>query len=296
MEEITINLQELVDKELAGTIKNLDFTKTWTNVVLLPIYRIEYLIKSSKHTINGYNIDEACYYGQLMRIRAFLAWERRLVCAHLLNRELASIFGRILLEDNITLQYFLLHPEKLDNYRKSAFKAERDFEQKILQNRTERKETDQLTYEWEDGLLQSIRRAYATIGLTSEEIHNSKIPQSPQILEMAKEVNLEGMYIAYRVDCHSTHGDWFDISRYFLEEKDGMFFPRFIEDATDIRQLNPILKIVYDTIIKFLDMVEGHGVEMKDDLNEDITIIDILDTMHHNFLHHRTIRTDLDTF
>ena len=295
MEKIIINLNELVDKELAGTIKNHDFTQTWTNVVLLPIYRIEYLINSSKHSVSGYNLDQAFYYGQLIRIRAFLLWERRLVCAHLLNRELASIFCRILLEDNITLQFYLLHPEKLDDYRKSAFKAESEFENQILKNREERTEPDQLKSDWEDGLLNSIRRAYATVGLTSEQIHNSRIPQSPQIREMAKEVNLETMYTAYRMECHSTHGDWFDISRYFLEEKDGLFFPRFTEDSVDIRLLNPILQIVYKTLFEFLDLVEGHGVDMNGDLNEDNMIITTLDMMHLNFLNHRPLTMDIET-
>ena len=50
MGEITINLNELLLKEAQGSLTNSDFTKVWTDVVMMPIYRIEYIITTSKHT------------------------------------------------------------------------------------------------------------------------------------------------------------------------------------------------------------------------------------------------------
>ena len=102
MGEITINLNELLLKEALGSLKNNDFTKVWTDVVMMPIYRIEYIITTSKHTETGYDLDQAFYYGLLNRIRAFLCYERRIVCEQLINLELSSILSRVILEDNIS--------------------------------------------------------------------------------------------------------------------------------------------------------------------------------------------------
>lgn len=294
---ITIDLNELLALEAQGTLKNLDFTRIWTDVVCMPMYRIEYILANSKHTADGYDLDQAFYYGQLNRIRAYLSYERRIVCAQLMNMELSSIFNRVILEDNITLQYFIRHPDKLDDYRKSAFKAEKEFEEIIYKKREERKEIgkeDPLTHDWEDRMLRSIHRAYATIGYNAEDAKNTKLPKAPQILDMARNVDLEIMYTTYRLECHSTHGDWFDISRYFLEEKDGRFFPRFKEDGVDIRKLNPILQIVYKSLVEFLSIVVGHGLNIAEELEGDLRIIKAFDMMHHNFLNHRALMTDIN--
>lgn len=295
MDKITINLNELLLKETLGSLKNNDFTKVWTDVVMMPIYRIEYIMTTSKHTETGYDYDQALYYGLLNRIRAFLIYERRIVCEQLINLELSSIFSRIILEDNITLQYFLRHPEKLDDYRKSCFKAEICFEDRVLKNRTERKETDPALHEWEDRLLKSVNRAYATIGMTSEQIRSVKLPKPPQVLEMAREVDMEIMYTSYRLESHSAHGDWFDISRYFLEERDGKFYPRFTEDGTDIRKLNPMLFVVYKSLSEFVRTVKGHGIDVsiEKEFDGDQRIIRTLEQMHVNFLNKRSLITDL---
>ncbi len=296
MGEITINLNELLLKEALGSLKNNDFTKVWTDVVMMPIYRIEYIITTSKHTETGYDLDQAFYYGLLNRIRAFLCYERRIVCEQLINLELSSIFSRVILEDNITLQYFLKHPEKLDDYRKSCFKAEICFEDRVLKNRAERKEPDPAMYEWEERLLRSVNRAYSTIGMTSEQIRSMKLPKAPQVLEMAKEVDLEIMYTSYRLESHSAHGDWFDVSRYFLDEKDGKFYPRFTEDRADIRKLNPMQFIVYKSLSEFIRTVKGHGIDMsiEKDFDGDQKIIRTLEQMHDNFLNKRPLGTNLE--
>ena len=44
--EIDLHLDELIEKGRDGTVKNIDFTKIWCNVALLPAYRIEYIITS----------------------------------------------------------------------------------------------------------------------------------------------------------------------------------------------------------------------------------------------------------
>ena len=38
--EIDLHLDELIEKGRDGTVKNIDFTKIWCNVALLPAYRI----------------------------------------------------------------------------------------------------------------------------------------------------------------------------------------------------------------------------------------------------------------
>ena len=59
MSGTTINLTELLIKEMEGTLRNEDFTRIWTDVVMMPIYRIEYIISNSKHTEIGYDRDMA---------------------------------------------------------------------------------------------------------------------------------------------------------------------------------------------------------------------------------------------
>ncbi|QUA54032.1 DUF5677 domain-containing protein [Aristaeella lactis] len=284
MKEISIDLNELLIKEADGSLKSDDFDMLWTNIVMLPIYRIEYIINTSKHTETGYDIDQAFYYGLLNRIRAFLCYERRIVCKHLLNLELSSILNRSVLEDNITLRYFLNHPEELDDYRKSCFRAEIEFEDIIYKNRENRKE-DPVMYNWEEELLRSIHRAYSTIGLNSEQIRSFRLPKSPMILDMAREVDLEIAYTSYRMECHSTHGDWFDISRYFLIEKEGKFYPRFAEDYADIRKFSPMLLLVYETIHSFINTVLGHGIDkcIEDEIQKDIIMIQKFEHMHFNY-------------
>ena len=284
--EVTIDLSELLEKEATGTLKNDDFSRVWTNVVMMPIYRIEYIIRESNHTKAGYNLDEAFYYGLLNRIRAFLCYERRIVCAKLLNLELCSVINRIILEDNISLRYFIIHHEKLDDYRKSCFRGEIEFEDQILKNREERKHDDPIIYKWEEGLLDSIKRAYSTVGLTSEQIRTIRIKQPPKVQDMAKEVDLDILYTSYRLECHSTHGDWFDISRYFLQEKDGLFFPRFEEDKIDIRKINPMLLPTCETILFFLQKIKGHGLDesVNSEIYKDIQLIQDFDRMHFNYI------------
>ena len=293
MPEVTINLNGLLIKEAQGTLQNVDFTRIWTDVVLMPMYRIEFIIRNSKHTEVGYDRNMAFYYGMLNRIGMYLAWERRLVCKQLMNLELSSIFGRVVLEDNITLQYYLRHQEKLEDYRKSSFKAEKALEDNIKANMEARDTPDLDMSQMEDRMLRSIYRAYATAGLSSEDIHNERLPSLPQVATMAKEVDVEQLYNTYRIECHATHGDWFDISRYFLEERDGRFYPRFVEDGTDIRKLNPLLEIGYKTLFEFVGILDGHGLDIEDDLMADLKLIKDFDYMHFNFINKKPIATGL---
>ena len=286
METKTINLNDLIVKYSNSELRNDDFTKMWTKVVMLPLSRIEYIISESAHTKNGYDIDQALYYGILNRIGKVLSFERRLVCCDMLDMEFAQIISRILLEDNIVLEYFLRHPEKLDEYRKSAFKAEKEYEDFIIKNREERVENDKVMFEWEEGLLKSIHKAYASAGLTSETTHASRLPSPPKVKTMAEEVGLGDFYSVYKMQCHAAHGDWYGIYEQYLREENGKYFPSFTKKKPDIRIMNPMLRFVYKTLLEFIDYNKGHCLkpELKDELNDDDRLIQNLDTMHFNFL------------
>ena len=125
--EIICNgIDELIQKNENHSVKNEDFTKIWCDLAMLPAHRIEYIISSSLHTLKGYTKNEAVIYGQLMRIYRMLCFQRRLVCKHVMTTALAGFFERMILEDNINLQYFILHYEDslLNNFRLNSLKPE----------------------------------------------------------------------------------------------------------------------------------------------------------------------------
>jgi hypothetical protein len=116
--ELEIDLGELFELEANETLKNEDFTRIWTNVVGLPMSRFEYVIKSSEHTTNGYDKDQAVFYGLLVHIYMTLSYMRRTTCKRVIDINTAQFYNRTLLESNTRLLYFLHHPEEIDTFRK----------------------------------------------------------------------------------------------------------------------------------------------------------------------------------
>lgn len=106
---ISNDFKELIQKGEDKALKNDDFTKAWRDLVMLPLYRIEYIIQTSLNTEKGYNKDEAVIYGFLMRIYKMLCFQRRLVCNRIMSSEIASFFERMLLEDIINFEYYILN-------------------------------------------------------------------------------------------------------------------------------------------------------------------------------------------
>lgn len=87
---INNDFNKLIQKGEDKALKNDDYTKAWSNLVMLPAYRIEYIIQTSLHTEKGYNKDEAVIYGFLIRIYKILCFQRRLVCNRIMSSEIAS--------------------------------------------------------------------------------------------------------------------------------------------------------------------------------------------------------------
>lgn len=291
--KIIFGINELFIKEESKTLENSDFTRVWLDIVMLPMIQIESFISNSAHTKAGYTRDQAVIYGLLLRIYKTLTMERRIVCAQLINRQLATMFSRVLLEDNINLQYYIRHPEKIDDFCKSCVKAEQELAALIDKRRSESAETwTETMLKWEDGLMESVNRGLSIAGVT----RNDKLPRTPDMKTKAKDVGLEELYTSYRIECHVIHGDWFDIARYSMTEKDGRFYPKFEIDGTDIRQFNPILEIVYKSLDDFITLYQGHGIDLSitEELKKDVTVIHNFDVMHFNFLHHVPLITELE--
>ena len=294
---ISNGVNELLYKNKLNTVENSDFSKLWCDVVMLPAYRIEYLIQISLHTQNGYNRDEAVIYGFLMRIFRNLCLQRRLVCARLMTSELAAFWERILLEDSINLQYFILNHKssKLAEFRLHSLRPEAFFEE-IINDDIANNNGEQSP--WQKRLLDSIYNTYAEAGVTYEEVRKSKV-RIPSISDKFRDTGNKRLYdIGYRTKCHNVHGDWVDLTKNYLvyNTDSNSFSPNFCEYEADLRQLNPVLIICCDTIIKFIEGFSGHGISQSlcKEISIDQNLIATFDQMHDNYLNKRDLLNEID--
>ncbi len=297
---IEIDFNDIIEKEMNGTLSNNDFTKQWCNLAALTIYRIEYIIRNSKHTSVGYTKDEAVIYGQLVRLFKLLCFQRRLVCTHLMTVTLASFFERMLIEQIINLEFYIKNYDNkqlLNNYRLNSLKPEVYFEKAIHDDiSSHRTNSDFLA--WQNRLLDSIHQTYKETGTSYEELQHLHI-KIPNIHDKFCDTRNERLYdIEYRTKCHDIHGDWVDLLQNYLDydESTSYFKPKFDDNQADIRQLNPILIICYNMIRAFLTDFPGHELpaNLFTDINTDIKVIATLDNMHHNFINHKKILTGVD--
>lgn len=293
--QISINLHELVKKESDGTLTNEDFTRIWTDVVSLPIYRFEYVIRTSKHTAVGYDKNQAVFYGLLVHIFKTLCNMRRIVCKRVIDVYVANFHIRTLVESCTRLLYFLDHPEEVDIFRKNSIKPELKFKKIILDNMNSR---DKDFYcgesEYEENLLKSIQESLDS----AEYDGNEAIPKLHNMYEMMQDQDLTIMYTPYASSSHFVHCDWSAIFKYYLDENGGKYYPCFDDYEVDIRLLNPILLLCYHTLRIFLLKYPGHCVEQSllDDIKFDKNIIVMLERMHHNYLHKMPLETDIEQF
>lgn len=287
-EIISNDFKDLFEKNDSNTLKNEDFTRVWTDVVTMPMLRFEEVIRKSQHTFKGYDLDQAVIYGLIMRIYKFLAYSRRITCKRLNVRTTAAIISRNIMESNVNLRYLIKYPNKLDDYRKSSLKSEKEFEELIQNNRSKgTKEENDSFAEYEDGLLKYISEAY----LSADMSQGKKIPKLEDMRKKMNNVGLSNLYASYSTDSHSVHGDWIDTEKNFLKKENGRYYPNFDDYEVDIRQLNPILEVCYESLIYFLDNYPGHGITdvTVENLKEEIQIIMDFDHWHHNFLNGRSL-------
>lgn len=300
--KIIINdILELCEEDKKHGVKNIDFTRIWCDFALLPIYRIEYFIKTSLHTHKGYDKNEAVVYGQLMRIYRMLCFQRRLTCKRVMTTELAGFFERIIIEDSINLQYYILNYNNdsvLDDFRVHSLRPEAFFEETICDDIAEN--NGQIT-EWQKKLLDSIHSTYNKTGLTGisfKEIKEAKIKTLPIWKKFLATGNQRLYNIVYRAKSHSIHGDWVDFTLNYLcyNEDTLTFSPNFQEFQADIRQLNPALLVCYESLKKFLESFPGHGLpqDLYTEISDDQNLLLLLDDMHANFLSNRRLLDGID--
>ncbi len=295
---ISADINELIQKNESNTIQNDDFTKTWCDLVMLPAAHIEYIIQTSVHTHKGYNRDEAVIYGQLIRIQKMLCFQRRLVCKRIMTTELAGFFERMILEDNINLQYFVLNYQssQLNDFRVHSLKPEVFFEKSI---NDDIKKNGGKTSSWQTKLLSSIHNTYNKAGISYEEVRRNKT-KVPNISDKFRSTGNQRLYdIAYRTKCHTIHGDWVDITQNYLNyhKASDTFSPNFQEHEADIRQLNQVLITCCDTITKFIKDFSGHGIsqDLCTEVAEDQQLIVLLEEMHDNFLNKRDLLDGIES-
>lgn len=294
------DIVELYEKDKKHELKNDDFTRIWCDVVMLPIYRIEYIINTSLHTQKGYNKNEAVIYGQLMRLYRLLCFQRRLTCKRVMTTELAGLFERMIMEASINLQYYILNYDDsvLEDFRVNSLRSEALFEESI---RDDIAECDGHISEWQEKLLDSIHSTYDKAGKSGtsfEEIKNAKT-KIPSIWEKFRATGNQRLYnIVYRSKCHSIHGDWVDFTENYLNynEDSFSFSPNFQEFQADIRQLNPVLLACYEALKKFLSDFQGHGLPQNiyAEISNDQNLIILLENIHVNFLNKRNLFEGID--
>lgn len=295
-EIICNSIDELIQKNENHSVKNEDFTKIWCDLAMLPAYRIEYIISSSLHTLKGYTKNEAVIYGQLMRIYRMLCFQRRLVCKHVMTTALAGFFERMILEDNINLQYFILHYEDslLNDFRLNSLKPEAFFEEVINSDIVK---ADGQISSWQSELLNSIHSTYNKAGTSYEEVRKTRA-KLPNISEKFRATGNQRLYdIGYRTKCHDIHGDWVDFTQNYLNynRNSNTFTPNFQEYDADFRQLNPILIICCDTLKKFIKDFSGHGLSQHlcTEITEDQHLILLLEEMYDNFRSKKDLLTGI---
>lgn len=294
---ISNNINELLQKNESNNVKNGDFTKTWCDIALLVASHIEFIVQTSLHTQNGYNKNEAVIYGQLMRIFRLLCYQRRLVCKQLMTTILAGFFERMLLEGNINLQYFIFNykESELNDFRLNSLKAEVFFEETI--NDDVCQNGGHLS-PWQSSLLNSIHNTYDKAQTTYEEVRKSKV-RLPNISQKFINTGNQKLYdVAYRTKCHDIHGDWVDFTQNYLtyDKSTNTFSPNFQEYKADLRQLNPILIICCDTLIKFIKHFPGHGLSQNicDELNQSKQLVILLENMHYNFINKKDLLENIN--
>lgn len=308
IEENPIQLGEIIENQLIGllakeenkTIQNIDFTEAWSYIVMLPLSRLEYLIRESNHTKKGYTREQAIIYGLLTRIMHLLLDARNIICARLLTRELATFYQRAIFESIVNMLYLVKKND--DSYRSfiyNGLKAEIEFEDTICNNISKGifDNAEDSIKEYQAGLLDSIRRTYRLSGTSSEEIR--KFKQSfPSFRDRADFVGYGDAYYTFKIESHAVHGDWVDLYENHLISDDGFrtFQPKFEEKESDIRQLNPLLQILYEALISFINNYVGHGIDNSiiEELEADNILIKNFDRMHFNYLHKRPLLEGTD--
>ncbi len=224
----------------------------------------------------------------MIRIYKFLCYSRRITCARLNVRTTAAIISRNIMESSVNLQYLIKHPDKLNEYRKSSLKPEKEFEELIKKNRSKRtKEENELYAEYENRILRSISETYHVANMSPDE----KIPKLDTMRDRMDDIGLSDLYIPYGSDSHSIHGDWVDTEKYFLKKENERYYPNFDDYEVDIRQLNSITIVCYESLIYFLNNYPDHGITdiMVEDLEKDMRIIMTLEQWHQNFLNQRPL-------
>ena len=294
------DILELYEKDKNHKVKNIDFTRIWCDFVLLPIYRIEFIIRTSLHTQKGYNKNEAIIYAQLMRIFRLLTFQRRLTCKQVMTSELAGFFERMIIEASINLQYYILNYKDsvLEKFRVNSLLPEAFFEEAICDDIAEN--NGQIS-EWQERLLNSIHSTYnkaGKFGTSFEDIKKAKV-KIPSIWEKFRVTGNQRLYdVVYRGKCHNIHGDWVDFTQNYLSynEDSLTFSPNFQEFDTDLRQLNPVLLICYESLKIYLENFPGHGLHQSlyTEIVNDQKLILLLDEIHDNFLNKQNLFEGID--
>lgn len=84
-----------------------DFIGVWDVLVSIVLFKLEFHIKTSKHTELGYTKDEALIYGHLARLFDLIKMQRRMVLSRSATREILKIVSRSIIETSVTLEYIL---------------------------------------------------------------------------------------------------------------------------------------------------------------------------------------------
>lgn len=295
MDRITIlrvtvdnDMKDLFEKESTGQLSDDVFLRAWTDVVCLPIYWYRFVIESSEHTKSGYDRNQAVIYGLLTRMYKIMCYERRITCNRVNSRLFAFTFSRMIFDDAIKVQYFIKHPDEIDNYCKYGLRADKELLGSINRNQSSRvEEMSQNFIEWESELKD---RAEEKFRKQNVDV-NEKLKNITSMSNMLKDLGMEGMYGIYAISSDSVHGGWANLQQEFLIESNGKYHPYFDDYEEDIRQILDIIPLCFIALKFFIESFHGHGIsqEVLTKIDEDVKRIYALVDIHQNYVKNKPL-------
>lgn len=282
------DMKDLFERESTGQLSEDDFVRVWTDLIGLPMYWYEYVIESSEHTKNGYNRDQAVIYGLLTRMYKTMCYERRITCKRVNSRLFAFTFTRMIFDDAIKVQYFIKHPDEIDNYCISSLRGDKELLELISRNQSNRTEEASPDFiEWESGLKDRAEERFRKQGMDVRE----KLARITDMRKMLKDLDMEETYVLYAISSDSVHGGWASIHQEFLIEENGRYYPNFNDHDVDVRQILDIIQFCFITLKFFLESFHGHGIpqEILTEIIEDMNRINSLVEVNQNYVRNKPL-------
>ncbi len=149
------------------------------------------------------------------------------------HAETVLILNRCISESAINLRFLLLKDDETlyESVVAGSLKPEKEFHDMILTNIAERGGE---RFEIEEGMLASIRATFESSGIDMKDVDTKGSPWGGTLRNKLKAMDMEDGYVAVQmIPSHHVHGDWVDLVKFHLNERDGLFEPNRDWTKTD---------------------------------------------------------------